>query len=116
MKQLSQEKLADFIKVRRDSLKLTQDDLSKKTGINRAMIGRIERMDYIPSVQQLEKLADILKFDLDELFVEDKPAVYTAFRGSSLTDEEKDGIDHLFSMMLVAKQQLLLRKALQNEE
>ena len=46
------------------------------------MIGRIERMDYIPTIPQLEKLAEVLDFDVDRLFVENNQStVFTAFVG-----------------------------------
>lgn len=116
MKRLSQERLSALVKEQRNRLDMTQEQLSAKTGINRAMIGRIERNDYIPSIPQLECLAEVLSFDMEHLFVEDRPQVFTAFRGSNLTEQEKDGVDHLFEMMLVAKQQLLLRKALHHDK
>ncbi len=116
MKQLSQKKLAELVKSQRDCLDMTQRQLCELTGINRTMIGRIERIDYIPSIPQLEKLASVLKFDMDTVFVENKPSFYTAFRGSSITPQEHEGIDRLFDMMLAAKQQIMLRKALHHEE
>ena len=89
---------------------------AEKTGINRNTIGRIERMDYIPTIPQLEKLAEVLNFDMDKLFVESNcPTVFTAFRGPHLTQEERAGADHLMEMMLVARQQIILRKALRHE-
>lgn len=41
--------------------------------------------------------------------------VFTAFRGDNLTSQEQDGAEHLLEMVLVAKQQILLRKALRQE-
>ena len=67
MKRLSVKKLAEKLKLKRDDLDLTQEQLSKLTGINRAMIGRIERMNFIPSITQLESLATVLKFDIADL-------------------------------------------------
>lgn len=116
MKQLSQRKLAEVVKNQRNCNDMTQEQLSELTGINRTMIGRIERVDYIPSIPQLEKLAEILKFDIDTVFAYNKPSFYTAFRGSNITAQEQEGIDYLFDMMLAAKQQIVLRKALHNEE
>lgn len=116
MKQLSQEYLAKMIKKQRTKKDLTQEQLSEKTGINRAMIGRMERQEYIPSIPQLEKLSQVLAFDINSLFVEDlKPTVYTAFRGSTFTRQEQEGIDHLFEMMLAVKKQIVLRKALHHD-
>ncbi len=116
MKQLSLEKLADMIKKQRNQKGLTQEQLCEMTGINRTMIGRIERKDYIPSIPQLEKLAEKLSFDIDILFIDDnRPTVFTAFRGSNLTSQEQDGVEHLMQMMLAAKQQIMLKRALYHE-
>lgn len=116
MKHLSLNKLSDLLKQKRNEKNITQEQLCEKTGINRNMIGRIERMTYIPTITQLEKIAEVLSFDIEELFVDDnKPSVYTAFRGSQMTEEERKGAEHLMDMMLAAKQQIMLRKALYHE-
>ena len=116
MKTLSLIALADIIKSQRTKKNITQEQLCEQTGINRNMIGRIERKDYIPTIPQLEKLASALSFDMEKVFVdENKPTVFTAFRGSHMTDEEQVGVDHLMDMMLAAKQQIMLRKALHHE-
>lgn len=116
MKHLSLTRLSDLIREKRSEKNITQEQLCEKTGINRNMIGRIERKTYIPAIPQLEKLAEVLSFDIGELFVDDqKPSVYTAFRGSHMTEEESRGAEHLMNMMLAAKQQIMLRKALHHE-
>ena len=50
---------------------INQQKLSEITGINRAMLSRIESMDYVPSIEQLEKLAEVLDFDIVDLFQEE---------------------------------------------
>lgn len=116
MKHLSLTKLSDVLKQKRSEKGITQEQLCERTGINRNMIGRIERMTYIPTIPQLEKLAQVLSFDIEELFVDDnKPDMYTAFRGSHMTSEERKGTEHLMDMMVAAKQQIMLRKALHHE-
>ena len=115
MKHLSQEKMVDTIKNLRKLKGLTQEQLSTSTGINRQMIGRLEKCEYMPSIPQLEKLAEILDFNIPDLFVENEPTVYTAYRKSNMSEEEKNGVDHIFEMMTVSKQQLLLRKAMLHE-
>ena len=74
MKKLSSKLLMDQLTTSRKKLNLTQNDLAEKTGINRAMIGRIEREDYMPSIDQLQKLAEVLDFEVTDLFVEEKAA------------------------------------------
>jgi len=94
---------------------MTQDDVGKKTGINRALIGRIEKNDFLPSILQLNSLAEVLDFDLQDILEDDTPMVATAFRGSDLTEEERSARNHLFDMMTAVKQQVLLRNALRHE-
>lgn len=116
MNHLSLARLSDVLKQKRNEKSLTQEQLCERTGINRNMIGRIERMTYIPTIPQLEKLAQVLSFDIEELFVDDnKPDMYTAFRGRHMTLEERKGTEHLMDMMVAAKQQIMLRKALHHE-
>lgn len=115
MKRLSQEKMVDIIKQLRKSNDFTQEQLSIETGIHRQMIGRIEKSEYMPSLPQLEKLAEVLGFDILDLYVESEPVIYTAFRGSGMSKEEKEGAEHMFEMMMASKQQLLLRKAMLHE-
>ena len=115
MKRLSQEKMVEIVKELRKNKDLTQEQLSVKTGINRQMIGRLENKEYMPSIFQLEKLAEVLEFDIPDLYVENEPMVYTAYRSSSMSVEERVGADHMFEMMMASKQQLLLRKAMLNE-
>lgn len=52
---------------------MTQAMLSEVTGINRSMIGIIENEDYLPYLDQLEILADVLNFELEELFETETP-------------------------------------------
>jgi len=68
MKTLSKKLLADTLVSLRKAQNLTQAQLAEATGINRAMIGRAENMDYIPSIEQLEKLSAVLGFDITDLF------------------------------------------------
>ncbi len=69
MKKLSQSLLASTITNTRKRKKISQQRLADMTGINRAMLSRIEQQDYIPSVEQLEKLAEVLDFEVTDLFV-----------------------------------------------
>jgi|LSQX01.3.fsa_nt_gb transcriptional regulator with XRE-family HTH domain len=116
MKVLSQERLAEIVRVRRKEKGLTQEKLSQETEINRSMIVRLEKSDYIPSIIQLERLAKVLEFDPTSLFTERKPPFSTAFRRGDYSKDEQEGIDHLFDMMLAVRQQILLRRALSSDK
>ena len=70
MRSFSSQLLADKVITGRKSLNMTQADLAKATGINRALLSRIESKDFMPSIEQLQKLGEVLGFDPAELFVE----------------------------------------------
>lgn len=72
MKKLSMTLLADTVVRHRKEKQITQKQLSELTGINRAMISRLEKKDYQPSIQQLETLGEVLDFEPVDLFVEEK--------------------------------------------
>ena len=116
MTKISMEKLALLVKNKRNELKMKQEELGKMTNINRLLIGKIERKEFVPSISQLESLANALRFSITELFeTEAKQNVFTAMRGQAATPSEEEGLDKLFSMMLFLKQQRVLRSKLANE-
>lgn len=69
MKKLSTLKLSEIVSANRKKLGLTQQVLADKSKINRSMISQIESQDYIPSIPQLEQLANCLNFDITDVFV-----------------------------------------------
>ncbi|HFU3732418.1 TPA: nucleotide sugar dehydrogenase [Streptococcus suis] len=68
-KTFSKSAFAQLVFEKRKKSGKSQQVLADATGINRAMISRIEKGDYIPSIPQLERLAQVLEFDLASLFV-----------------------------------------------
>lgn len=72
MKKLSITKMADTIIAKRKEQKLTQAQLAEMTGINRGMISRLESCDYTPSIDQLQSIAEMLNFEVVDLFEDDK--------------------------------------------
>jgi transcriptional regulator with XRE-family HTH domain len=116
MKTLSTKKLAETVRHLRESKRLTKEELGNLTGINRIMIGRIEREDFIPSIVQLEALSNVLGLDLTEMFVEkERMNSFVALRSEALSDGEKEGVEKLFTMMLSLRQQIKLRSSFENE-
>ena len=75
MKKISYQKMADTIIAKRKEQNLTQAQLAEMTGIHRAMISRLEGQVYIPSIDQLQAVADVLGFEVTDLFEEEKPVV-----------------------------------------
>ena len=78
MKKLSISKLVDTVIRERKAKGLTQVQLAEATGINRAMIGRLEKSDYTPSIDQLQKLGEVLGFEVIDLFTEEEKEVPSA--------------------------------------
>ena len=72
MKKLSLNLLASTVTSHRKEKKLNQKQLAELTGINRAMISRLEKEDFTPSIAQLEKLGEVLDFEPIAMFVEEK--------------------------------------------
>ena len=72
MKKLSITKMTDTIIAKRKEQKLTQAQLAEMTGINRGMISRLESSDYTPSIDQLQSIAEVLNFEVVDLFEDDK--------------------------------------------
>lgn len=70
MKKLSSVILADLVASKRKEKSMTQQALAEATGINRALISRIEKQDFIPSIPQLEQLGEVLGFEPDSVFAD----------------------------------------------
>ena len=80
MKHLSMHLLAETVAGRRKTLKLSQAELSKATGINRSLLSRLESGDYSPSVDQLLALSAALDFQTSDVIVEEDTAPVAAER------------------------------------
>ena len=70
MRKLSPVILADLVASKRKEKSMTQQALAEATGINRALISRIEKQDFIPSIPQLEQLGEVLGFEPDSVFAD----------------------------------------------
>ena len=73
MIKLSAESLAKIVASRRKALKMTQQQLSDRIGMNRALISRLESKEYTPSIDQLLALSDVQQFDVNDVW--EKPEV-----------------------------------------
>jgi transcriptional regulator with XRE-family HTH domain len=56
------------VKVRREELELTQEDLAEAAGIHRTYLSDVERGSRNVSLVNIERLAGALKLSLSELF------------------------------------------------
>ncbi len=70
MKILSLPLLADTVVAKRKALKMTQAELAKQAGMNRAMLSKVESKKFTPSIEQLQSLAEVLGFEPTDMFVE----------------------------------------------
>ena len=70
MKKLSLPLLADIVVARRKESKMTQSELAKHTGMNRSMLSKLETQEYMPSIAQLQALAEVLCFEPTDLFID----------------------------------------------
>ena len=71
---LSSALLAEVVKRQRSALGVTQAELSAATGINRALLSRLENEEFTPSVDQLCALSDALQFSLSEVLKTEQTA------------------------------------------
>lgn len=116
MKKLSASRLACTVRELRQSKDMSQETLGNLTGINRIMIGRIEKEDYIPSINQLEALGKVLEFELTDMFVERSDnSSFVALRSETITESEREGVDKLFEMMISLRRHVIIRRKLEDE-
>lgn len=80
MKTLSVQLLAETVVNRRKALNLTQAQLAEATGMHRSILSRLESQEYTPSVNQLQALAEVLRFDPATLMVNADAAPVTLDR------------------------------------
>lgn len=62
------ERFGFAIKVRREELELTQEDLAEKAGIHRTYLSDIERGSRNVSIINVERIAEALELAMSELF------------------------------------------------
>jgi len=113
MNTISMARLAEVVQRKRRELELTQQQVHDMTGINRQLIGRIEKGEFLPSLPQLNSLSKSLCFSIADLLETDnEQEMIYAMRGDAKSDEEAEGIEKLLTMMNFLKSQSLLRRKL----
>lgn len=78
MKKLSMSLLSNLVTTRRKEQSMTQQQLADATGINRALLSRLEKQDFVPSIAQLEALGEALGFEPDSVFTPSSVARFPA--------------------------------------
>ncbi len=72
MKKIANDILVKTIKEKRNQKNLTQNDLSELTKINRATISKIESGAYLPTVEQIEAIGNVLGYEYEDLLESDE--------------------------------------------
>ena len=69
--------IGDRIRLLRETKKLSQGDIEKRTGLLRCYISRVENGHTVPAIETLEKLARAMEVPLYQLFYdgEEPPAM-----------------------------------------
>ena len=62
--------IGDRIKLLRESKKLSQGDIEKRTGLLRCYLSRVENGHTIPSLDTLSKIAGAMELPLSQFFAE----------------------------------------------
>lgn len=70
MKVFDETLLRQIVYEQRRKLALTQEETARRAGMNRIMLGRIERGTYIPTILQLQALSEVLQYDPTSLWRE----------------------------------------------
>ena len=73
MKHFHQELLVRAVTEGRKALGMNQSELAEAAGINRSILSRLERGAFLPSLEQLDRLAAVLHFDVSDLYIDDAP-------------------------------------------
>lgn len=60
--------IADRLRLLRETKKLSQGDIEKRTGLLRCYISRVENGHTVPAIETLEKLARAMEVPLYQLF------------------------------------------------
>ncbi len=97
--------LGDNMMLLRKKKSLSQADLGKKIGTSGDVVGRYERGDIKPSIDVVEKIADVLDVSIDYLIGKskmelDQQAVKRLEDISNLPDENKNFLINLIDMAL----------------
>jgi len=82
--------IGDRLRTIRESKKLSQGDIEKRTGLLRVYISRVENGHTVPNLETLEKFAHALEVPLYHLFYEgaEPPAISDPLKGKIAAEKE----------------------------
>lgn len=73
----------------RESKKLSQGDIEKRTGLLRCYTSRVENGHTVPSVETLEKYASALEIPLYKLFYDDSEPLQKPIKAATKANPER---------------------------
>ena len=116
--------IGDRLRLLRETKKLSQGDIEKRTGLLRCYISRVENGHTVPAIETLEKMARAMEVPLYQLFYDSeqppapKPKVGKGWGSSGRDARTLDKFRRLFGQTNEANVNLLLfiaRKMSQNK-
>ena len=108
MKNFSISRLADIILTRRKAMHLTQQQLADLAGMNRTMLCHLENQEYIPSMDQLSRLANALNFDVTDAFIEYNAPVFHQVKPRKIAVYGEDTAGISVATLLARQHQVIL--------
>jgi transcriptional regulator with XRE-family HTH domain len=113
MKGLDMTIFADRLKVLREERKLTQTRLAELIGVGARAYNRWERGNFVPQLETLIKIADVLNITLDELTGRTKDTKAPAVRNPKLHGllEEVDKLPDEDQQALIILMDSLVKRA-----
>ena len=108
--------IGDRLKAIRESKKLSQGDIEKRTGLLRCYISRVENGHTVPAIETLEKLTRAMEVPLYQLFYEGDSAEVLKMpkdknKPSSKDSRMAESLRSLFARMKDRDQKLVLHLA-----
>ena len=81
--------IGDRLRLLRETKKLSQGDIEKRTGLLRCYISRVENGHTVPAIETLEKLARAMEIPLYQLFYdgEEPPELPRTFPSGKSADD-----------------------------
>ena len=95
--------IGERIRLLRDTKKLSQGDIEKRTGLLRCYISRVENGHTVPSVDTLEKMARALEVPMYRLFTDEdhvkKPNIPTEIVPRRATNSKQERVVRAFAKL-----------------
>lgn len=101
MSKIDINKLSDICIYYRKNNNLTQLEMANELSINNQIYGKIERAQYLPKVEQIERILEITgKSFIDIIEVNQKQDVFVALKGEAKSAEELEVFNNIIDMIL----------------